>query len=197
MISQKRIKEILRLKGKVRGDVIITDFKYIRDREGKKAMEELNRELKEIDKDLDYYKIKNTVWLPVSWKILLMESAKKAFNWKDKDFFDLGHSASSNSFITRTLLRYFVSVDKTFKECSRYWQKYWQVGELEPYYIDTEKKYLVLRLKKFKLHPDLCLYMKGHFLAFAEMILKSDSIEIEETKCSFQGSSFHEFKVKW
>ncbi len=197
MISQKRIKELSKLRGRVRGDVIITDFKYIRDRQGKQAMDKLNQELKKVNKDLDYYKIKNTVWLPVSWKVLLLENAKKTFKWKDKDFFDLGHSASSNSFITRTLLRYFVSVNKTFKESAKYWQKYWQVGELDPYYLDVKKKYLILRLKKFKLHPDLCPYMKGHFLAFAEMILRNDNINIEETKCNFRGDSFHEFKIQW
>lgn len=197
MISQKRIDQIRALKGRVRGDVIVTDFKYVREKEGEKAMEKLNRELKKIEKDLDFYRIRNTAWLPISWKVLFLEVTKELFGWKEKDIFDLGRSASRNSFITRTLLRYFVSMEKTFKECPKYWKKYWQAGELEAYYWDIEQKYLIIRLKKFQIHPNLCIYLRGHFLAFAEMIIRGEKINIEETKCSFEGGLFHEFKVEW
>ncbi len=183
-------------KEKVRGDVLKTDFTYILEKEGKDGLKKINQELKKIDKNLDYYKIKNTVWVPIDWKIALMKKAEELFKWQEEDFFNLGYSASRNSFITRTLLKYFVSLEKTFQECPKYWKKYWDVGKITPHRLDLEKKYLVIRLEEFKLHPNLCNYMRGHFKAFAELVLRKE-VEIEELKCNFKGDEFHEFKIYW
>ncbi len=196
MIDREKINKILKIKGKIRGDVLKTDFKYILEKQGQKSLEELNKQFRKIDENFDYYKIKNTEWIPLSWKIILMETSKLSFKWTDQDIFALGYSASSNSFITRTLIRYFISTERTFQESPKYWEKYWGIGKLEPHYIDLDKKYLVIRLKNFEIHPDLCIYMRGHFKAFAELLLRK-KVEIKETKCSFKKESFHEFEIKW
>jgi len=198
MPSQKKIKDILALSGEVRGDVLKTDFKYVLEVHGRKEFDQLNREIKKIQGNLIYHKISNISWYPVGWKVIIMELGKELFDWKKKDFYELGRSASSNSFLTRTILRYFTSWGKIIQEVPEYWKKYWNTGTLEVHEKNLSEKYLVLRLKNFNIHPNLCFYLKGHFKSFAELALNSE-VSIKEKKCPYKNKNdnFHEFLIKW
>lgn len=198
MLSKNKVEKLLALEGEVRGDVLKTDYKYILEKEGRKGFDKLNAEIKKIQKDLGYHKIINTSWYPIGWKVIIMELCKDLFNWNKKSFYNMGCNASSDSFLTRTILRYFISFKKTFKESSKYWKKYWNVGTLNPYKLDLENKYFILRLKNFHISSDMCYYLQGHFKSFASMILSVETT-VKETKCPYKNkkNGFHEFIIKW
>jgi predicted hydrocarbon binding protein len=181
----------------VRGDVLITDLQYIERISGPKAEKAIKKKLKEIEAKIDFKKINNTGWYPISWKVLILILTREVMDWKDQDLIDMGRFASRQSFVLKTLLKYFVSLERTFQESVRFWLKYWDAGEMIPYKIDEKEKYLIIQLKNFKIHPDLCLYFTGHFESIANLILKSEKISVKETKCQFRGNDFHEFEIRW
>lgn len=196
-MEQEKIKQILALEGKVRGDVLITDLQYIVRISGEEAGNKIKEELREINSEIDFDKITNTGWFPIGWKVLILLLTRESLGWSDQDIISMGKLASKESFILKTLLRYFISLDRTFKESVRFWAKYWDAGELVPYEINEKEKYLIIKLKNFQIHPDLCLYFTGHFESIANLILKSEKISVEEKKCSFHGDEYHEFEIRW
>jgi hypothetical protein len=185
------------LKGKVRGDVLLTDIKYIEKKEGLNKVQKFKKNLSSIDPDLDFKKIRVTGWYPIAWKVIILLQARKALHWQDKDIVDMGAKATKQSFILQTLLRYFISLEMTFKETPRYWQKYWDAGEFVPYFLNLNKKKIIFQIKDFKIHPDLSLYFLGHFKSFANLVLKSESLQVKETKSVFRGDQYEEYEINW
>ncbi len=197
MLEKNKIEKILKLPGEVRGDVLKTEWDYIRDVEGEKGLEIIREEIKRLNIDIDYNSITKTWWYPIGYKVFILELCRDILNWRDSDIVEMGESAYRQSFIVKTVLRYFTTLEKTFQETPKFWEKYWNAGKLIPYRIDTHKKYLIIRLEDLHVHPDLCLYFMGHFKAIANLLIKSDSIEIKERKCPFKGDSIHEYVIKW
>jgi hypothetical protein len=142
-MEKEEIKRILNLEGQVRGDVLITDLSYIGRLSGPEAKRRVEEELKSIDFNIDFEKIKKTSWYPIGWKVLVLLLTREVMKWADQDLVDMGRFASKESFILKTLLRYFVSLDRTFKESERFWLNYWKAGEFVPYEINEKEKYLI------------------------------------------------------
>lgn len=197
MLNKKEIEQLLKIQGNVRCDILKTDFDYIKKREGAEAFKKINSEMKKIDERFNYKHLKNIGWAPIGWKLILMNTAKKLFKWNNKDLFDMGHSQPVNSFIIKTVLKYFASLERNFKETTNYWIKYWNIGKLVPHKLDLNKKIAIVKIKNFKVHPNLCSYLTGNIKAFAELILKNKNIKVKETKCIFRGDSYHEYTIKW
>lgn len=197
MANSIDIKKYLKIKGRVRGDVLKTDFNYIKKKEGAAALKKLEKEIKKYGIDLGAESVKSTSWYPVGYKAIIFDLIEKKYNWSDYQFEKMGQFAHKESFIVRTLLRYFVSFQKTVEETPNFWAKYWSVGELVPYKLDEKEKYLILRLKNVNIHPKLCLYFKGHFKAIAGLIIKSEKLSIKETKCAFKDDKVHEYLIEW
>ncbi len=199
MIDQKTIEEVLKIQGKVRGAVFQTDARYVlekHDEEGLKKLEEII--LKETGQAIKYGKeVKATNWYPLSWRVLSLMFIKDTFNWDDQEIFKMGLVAPKYSFIVKTLLRYFVSLEKTFAESSKYWREHYSVGQLESPEINIEDKRLVIQLKDFKIHPILCEYFKGYFRAIASLVVKTDKMNIEEVQCVFKGDPYDQYIITW
>jgi len=196
-MNQGEITKLINVPGKVRGQVFITDIEYLKNKVGEKGITLLKKKIKEWGDLFDYEKIETMEWYPVGLRVLSLLAIKETFNWGDKEIFDMGNSAPKYSFIVKLLMKYFLSTQKTFKESPKYWEKHYNVGELESIELNEKEKYGILRLKNFKIHPILCTYYRGYFLRFAQYVIKSDKITIKETKCMFNGSPYHEFLIKW
>ncbi len=194
---QKEIKKLMEIPGKVRGQVFLTDFGYIKEKKGEEGTELLKKKIKEWGNLIDYEKIKISEWYPVGLRAVSLLVIKETFNWRDKEITEMGRSAPKLSFVVKMLMKTFISLKKSFREAANYWKKHYLIGELVPTEIDEEKKRLVLRLSNFKLHPIFCIYLCGYFSTIAQMSIKSEKITIEETKCVFKGNSCHEFLIKW
>ncbi len=198
MLDKNEVEEILKIKGKTRGAVFHTDVKYVLDKKGEQGLDELRKKLEALGQKNIYGKeIKSTGWYPLGWRILSLLLIEETFNWGGKEIINMGMSAPKHSFIVKTLLRYFVSIEKTFEESSKYWEKHYSVGKLEAPEIDIKNKKLVLHLMDFKIHPILCAYFKGYFKAIANLVVKTDKMTIKETKCAFDKDLYHEYVIEW
>jgi hypothetical protein len=197
MLTSKEKKDIKKIKGKIRGAAFNTDIEYIKSKESEKGLDKALAEMRKQEPEFEPQKIKNTEWYPLKWRILFLLTTEKIFDWDENDIFQMGRQAPINSFIVRMVLRYFNLFKKTCEEAPTYWKKHYSVGELEMAEYNAKEKYVIFRLKKFKIHPHLCIYLKGYFLGMAELTNKSEKIEIKETKCAFRGDSYHEYIINW
>jgi len=199
MLDKKELENVLKLEGDVRGAVFQTDAKYILEKKGEKGIELLEKEIFEkTGQPVRYGKeIVATNWYPLSWRVLSLLFIKDLFEWDDEEIVKMGLVAPKHSFIVKTLLRYFVSLEKTFAESSKYWREHYSVGELHSPEINTENKRLVIQLKNFKIHPILCSYFKGYFKAIASLVIRTNKMDIKEDKCAFKGDEYHQFVINW
>jgi len=197
-LNKEEIKKILEIAGKARGAVFQTDARYVLEKKGKKGLEILKEEIKKTGQPISYdEKISATSWYPLSWRVLSLLTIQRIFNWGEKEIFEMGTQAPKYSFIVKALLKYFVSLEKTFTESAKYWEEHYSVGKLGASEIDIKGKHLVLCLKDFKTHPILCPYFKGYFKAVAQFSVKTEKMTIKETKCMFRGDPYHEFVIDW
>ncbi len=198
MLTKQEIDEILKIKGKVRGVVFRTDGRYVLETKGEKGMKMLEAAIKETGQPIKYGKeFRATGWYPLSWRTLSLLVIQQTFNWGEKEISAMGQAAPKYSFIVKMLLPYFVSLEKTFKESSKYWQEHYSVGKLEAPVVDIEGKRLVIHLKDFKIHPVFCMYFKGYFKAIARLVVRTEKMTIKEIKCMFKGDDYHEFVIEW
>ena len=196
-ISTEEIKNLMKLPGKVRGVVFQTDAEYVKEKKGEKGLELVKKTLKKIGCPIDYEKIKATGWYSVGLRVISLLIIKDVFNWSDKEIETMGNAAPKYSFIVRLLMKYFLTFPMSYKQSPVYWKKHYTVGELEAPDYNLQKKYYIIRLKKFKIHPILCAYLGGYFVRIGQFVLKGSDFKVKETKCMFSGDSYHEFLITW
>lgn len=197
ILSSSELKKIKKIKGQVRGVVFKTDLTYVKDSQGKKGLEQVKKAIQEIDPEFDPGSIKNMEWYPLKWRALLMLVIKESFGWKDRDLYEMGRQAPTNSFVVKILLRYFYDFEKTCREAPSYWGKHYNKGKLELAEFSDDKKRAIYRLRNFKIHPVLCPYLTGYFQGIAELTKRDADIETKELKCAFKNGGYHEFVIRW
>ncbi len=199
MLNKKEIEDVLKLKGDVRGAVFKTDARYVLEKKGEEELKKIEtRIFKETGEPVKYGKeVISTNWYPLSWRILSLLFIKDTFKWDDEEIFKMGLTAPKYSFIVKTLLSYFVSLEKTFAESTKYWREHYSTGELFSPTIDVKGKLLVIQLKDFESHPILCPYFKGFFKSIANLSVRTKKMNIEEDKCVFRGDEYHQFVITW
>ncbi len=164
MLDEKTIEQIKKIQGQVRGVVFCTDKKYILDTKGQEGLAKIDAKFKKITGSSVYQdKIDATGWYPLSWRVLSLLIIQETFTWGEKEIADMGMAAPKNSFVVKVLLRYFVSMEKSFAESAKYWQKHYSIGKLKATEINTKEKKVILQLTDFKGHPYLCSYLRGYF----------------------------------
>jgi len=196
-ITKEEIKKIMGTKGKVRGVVFQTDAEYVRLKKGEEGLRLLEKKTKEFGYPIEYGKIKTMDWYPLGLRALSLLAVKETFYWGDKEIDDMGNSAPKYSFVVKMLLRYFLSLRRSLEEVPTYWAKHYTAGEMEFVELDEKKKYYIIRLKNFKIHPIWCTYLTGYYRRFTQYVIKSEKVTIEETKCMFKGDPYHEFIGRW
>lgn len=196
-MNKEELEKLKKLAGKARGVTFKTDASYVLKKMGEDGLAKLQQKTKELGWEIDYKEIKTMAWYPLVLRVISLIAVKEAFGWGDKEIEDMGNSAPKYSFIAGTMLKYFLSVKRVFQETSKYWEKHYTIGVLEPLEIDEKKKYGILELREFKIHPILCLYFCGYFLRISQYVIESKKITIEETDCMFRGASSHKFLIKW
>lgn len=197
MPTSQEINNIKKIKGKARGVVLVTDFKYIKGHKGEDKAQEVNAKIQEVDPAFDYNKIDNTNWYPARWRMLSLLMIREKFKWKEKEMHEMGRAAPYNSFIAKMVLRYFFSFKKTCQEAEKYWNKHYSYGNLELVKFDNKEKVVVYRLKNFNPPHVFCGYLKGYIQGVAELSSGSSGIKIRETQCPHRGGKYqyHEFTL--
>lgn len=196
MIQKEEIEKMMKMKGNVRGAVLQADIAFICKQRGKKGVRAVEKKMTELGYPIDFEKIKTGEWYPESLSVLIVLVAKDLFNWTEKDISEMGNSAPKYSFISKILMKYFLSLKRFIKEVPKYWRKHFDFGELEVSELNKEKKYLILHKKDYKFHPLICFYHAGYYLRIAQYIIESEKITIEETKCVFKGDPYHEYVIR-
>jgi len=197
MIQKIEIENLMQIKGNVRGGVIQANIAFIREMAGVEKLKAIEGKIAGLGYPFDFSKINIGEWYPEALSVLIILVAKDLFNWTEKDIFEMGNSAPKYSFISKIVMRYFLSLEKIIKEIPNYWKNHFDFGELESYKFSEEEKYLILHEKGYKFHPLLCIYHSGYFLRIAQFAIKGKEITIEETKCIFKGDHYHEYIIKW
>jgi len=197
MIQKIEIESLMQIKGNVRGGVIQANVVFIRGKTGEEGLRAIENKMAEFGYPFEFNKIKIGEWYPEALSVSIILVAKDLFNWTEKDIFEMGNYAPKYSFISKIVMRYFLSLEKIIKEIPNYWKSHFDFGELESYKFNEKEKYLILHEKGYKFHPLLCIYHSGYFLRIAQFAIKSKEITTEETKCMFKGDPYHEYIIKW
>jgi len=197
MISKESIEKIMQIPGNVRGGIIQAELDFIQKKEGEEGLEAVKKRMAELGYPIDIKKIRVGNWYPEALSVSIILVTRDLFNWREKDIFDLGYYIPTSSFISKILMKYFLSLKRFLDEVPRYWQKHFDFGQLEFHEFSEEKQYIILREKGYKFHPLMCVYHQGYYRRVAEFVIKSPQITIEETKCMFRGAPYHEYVIRW
>lgn len=192
------IKGLSSIEGEVRGVTLKTDGEYILKEKGKEELKKVEKKLQEWGFKIEYDKINNMIFYPAPLRIASLLAIKEVFGFDDEKMKEMGVYATKISLIIKLFLKFFVSIERVFyKESIRIWGKHYTFGKLIPVELNEEKKYAIIRVEDFNLHPIYCYYLGGYFSGILQMLIKTPKINSEETKCYFRGQNCHEFLIKW
>ncbi len=195
--AEELAKRIKGSPGKVKTEVIRIEKDFILEKEGEEGFLRLKERLKELGAEIDFQKIESLTW-EEEWKnSLMVVVAKEIFNWTEEDVFQMGRYSPRASFFIKSIIQYLVSIETVFSNMGKYWDKHHDFGSLEAIELNHEEKFLIIRKKGFFTHPLMCIYHAGYFKGVAEFVIKSNNINIEETKCMHSGDEYHEYKIFW
>lgn len=196
LLTKESVQRLLQIQGECRGMNVKTDWDFILRTEGKEGLKKLEAKMAEVGYPLRHEQISSVDFYPVGLDAVSMLAIKETFNYDDQAMERLGEIAVSFSLITKIFIKYFVSLHSFAEELPKMWPKYYTVGELTMDEYDRTKRYVVLRLKNFKLHPIYCTVFKGFFGKVASMVIGA-SVVCQETKCMFRGDEYHEYLITW
>ncbi len=196
IISKEELDEIMKIEGEVRGDGIKSYAEFVLIKEGEEGLKRLEDELISLDFPLKLGEIKRMGFYPISLWVIYVLSIKRLFNYNDKKFQEMGDFQIKSSLIIRVFMKYFFSIDKAAKELPKIWKQFFAIGEINVTELNKEKKYLLIKLSNFDVHPISCQIILGVLIKAVEIILKGD-VSGKETMCVHRGDQYHEFLIRW
>lgn len=197
-LTKEKAQKLMTIKGEVRGVVFKTDGDYILLKKGEEGLQKIEQELKELGYPIKYKEIKTMAFYPVGLRALSLLAIKKVFGFNDAEIEEMGSFATKTSLLIRLFTKYIFSPSSAFyRQGTEIWKRHWTVGQLIPAEFNEEKKYAVIQLKDFDLHPVYCCYLKGYLPRLIRAMIKTEKITCQETKCTFLGDDYHQFLIKW
>lgn len=197
LLTKESAKELLEIKGEVRGTAIKSDWDFILKNEGEEVLKKLEKRMAELGCPIKYNEIKSGNFYPIGYDVISVQLIKELFGYKDKELEELGAAQFKSSIFLKIIGKYFVNLSLFVREASKAWHRYYTVGNLEIVELNEKEKYMIFALKDFKIHPDLCIALKGSFIKGLKLITLSNSVSCQETKCVFKGDDFCQFLIKW
>lgn len=199
LLTKEEIERLRNLEGEARGSTLKGDARYIQEKEGPEALQLLEGKLREIGCPIEYKKIRTASWYPIFLRAISLLTIKRVFNYKEEDIFEMGKTAPKYTlFFAKLATLPFVSLERAVKV---YPQKIWKgnftLGSIENTEFSEERKYMVMRIEDFEIHPILCKFLTGYMVGLSIFVIKSKKINIKETKCPFKGDTYHEFIIWW
>lgn len=185
--------KLMKVKGMTKGSEFLTLARYIETKYGKEGLEKLEKKMEELTYPCHFDEIKPAHWYPEALRVLTMIVAKELFGWQD--LFEFGYYSPTLSFGVKVFIKFLVPPGLC-NQAPKIWKKFFDVGVLEVE-ATGEEKYVIIRLKNYLFHPEMCRYFAGVFLRLDEYIIKSKKITIKEIKCIYMGDPYHEYLVKW
>jgi len=195
IISKEEFEKLMSIPGEIRGLGFQTEANFVREKRGEEALKKLEDEMERLGHP--YSGIRTMDFYPIGLLAVALLTIKRLFDFTDEDFREMGKFEAKSSLVIRLFMKYFVSLEKVSKEAAKMWRKYYSIGDLKIVEMDEERKKTIIRVENFKLHPILCHVLMGYFLSVIKMIVRSDQITCEETKCAHKDDEYHEFLIKW
>ena len=195
MITKEEIEKLAKIEGQIKGVFLQTDARYILEKEGEVGLEKLEKRARELGLGLDYRNARAMQWYSVGLRPISLLLIKDVFGYNDKEIRDMGRMAAKFSFIIKLFVKFF-SIKRLFEKAPYYYKMQYSIGKLEPVYLNEKEKKVILRLKDFKIHPLVCLYLEGYFQGVAEFVIK-EKITCRETKCVFKQDKINEYLIRW
>ena len=135
---------------------------------------------------------------PVGLRVVSLLMIKKTFDFDNEKIKNMGLFATKVSLMIKLFVRYFFSIQRVFfKEAPKIWEKHYTISKLMPMELNEEKKYAILKIEDLALDPLFCVYLGGYFCGILQMLIRTDKIDFQETKCPFKGDKYHEYLLKW
>lgn len=195
-ITQEEAQKILERSGKIRGEAFKTDEEFIIRKEGDIGMDKLKKEGENLGIEFPYGKLDSLEWYPLGLRTLSFALLVQVLGWGEEQIKEMGYNAPQSSFIMKFIIKKFYSMKKVFESTPRYWKKHYTIGKIDPYEIDLEKKYCILRIYDFNAHHLFCSYWQGYFKRIGEYS-GEDIEEVELSKAMYKGDSYNEFIIRW
>jgi hypothetical protein len=196
VLTKEKAEKLIKIKGESRGANITDDWNFILENKGSDGLRRLEEKIAELGFPLKKKDIRPMKFYPIGLNIISTLLIKELFNFTEKDFERMGIAEVKFSLMAKIFMKYFVSPELISKQIPKMWRKYYTIGDLEIPEYSKENKYIVLRLKNFKINPIFCNTYKGFFSKVAQMAVKSPVV-VKETKCMFKGNPYHEFLLTW
>ncbi len=195
-MNKEEAEKIISLKGEVRGMTFKTDEGFVLKNFGKEGVEKVEKRMEELGYPLKYKDVTSMDYYPLGVRILSIIAIKEVFGLSDERIREMGRAAPRASLLIKFFMKYFLSVNKTFEKTEEMWDKHYTVGKLKPVDVREEDRRVVVQISEAKLHPELCNYFVGYFSSVGKLATQKE-VEVEETKCVFEGDEVHEFVLTW
>ena len=195
-ITKKEAEKYMALEGETRGFSISGDAEFILKEKGEEGLKKLEAKMAELGCPIKYKELKPMKFYPLGIEALTLILIKKLFGFDEKKFEEMGRFNSQTSLIIRLFLKYFGSLKMLAKQAPTMWKNYYSLGSLEVTEVNEKERYVILKIKNFKLHPLHCLTHRAYFANIVKMVVKKPVV-CEETKCPFRGDDYHEFVLRW
>ena len=197
-LTKEYIQKLIEIRGKIGGTPFKTDMEFVLKEKGEEGLKKLEEELEKLGHPIKYKEIKSMEFYPAGLRALSLLAIKKTFGFDDKKIEEMGFFAVKVSFFVKLLLKYYISPEKVFFEkAPRLWSKQVTDGELVPIEFNKEKKQAVVKLININLHPVYCRYLQGYMSGILKMLIVTEKVTCQETKCAFRGDEYHEYLIKW
>ena len=194
---EQQIEEVKKVPGNVKGEAIKTIIPYIKKRKGEEGLKKVLKEANKFGVLIDLEEIKPLRMYPGYMPMVIILIAKDIFNWSDDDIFEMGYYSLRISFLIKFVITKIISVETIFKNAPNYWKKHYDFGEFIPLELNKKEKYMIVATKGDDFHPLLCRFHAGYFKSLLMLVVNSDDVHIEETKCVHRGDEHHEYKLTW
>jgi len=197
-LSKELVQKLMKIPGEARGMHFKNDAQYVLTKFGEEGLKKVEEELERMGCPMSYKGIRPLDFYPVGLRPISLLAIKRALNLRDENIRDLCGYATSVSLIVRLYLKFFYSLPKIIEKASKIWGEYFTVGEIRVVEYDEKKKFAIIETKGLDLHPVFCgPCLEGYLENLVKMIVKSEEVTCQETKCPFKGDKFHEYLIKW
>jgi len=196
MLTKQEAKELMKIKGEARGLSLKDDLDFILEEKGEKGIKKVETRMAELGYPLEYKKIKVMDFYPMGLEVIMVITIKEVFDFGKDEMNRWGISLVRFSLFIKIFMKYFASLKLISKQVPGIWRKYYTIGDLEMSEFSKEDKYVILKLKNFKMSPVHCQLYESLFSKITEMVVKSPTT-CKETKCMFRGDPYHEFSLTW
>ncbi len=180
---------------KIRGEVLIDCFEYIKEKEGAGGLERLKERLKDLLVLTDLEKVSPSDWISSNLCFAIIIVAKDIFRWEERDVFEMGLSAPRFPLPLRMLVQTIMDPKKMFKELPIYWKNIFNFGFLDPAEFNEDLQHAKIVLRDFKtVDPIIGKYLEGYFKGLGNFMFNKE-VDVRQTKSTHNQDDCDEYII--